>query len=395
VRDNPAVVITRPYWLEEPAAPLPASVRIGSPDVIVVGGGVTGCACALALADAGLKVRLHEARELAGGASGRNAGFALRGGAMSYVDAREAIGAERARLLWEVSERALVRIARLAGDAFRRTGSLRVAADEAEGTALARELEALREDGFEAALLERLPSPLERRFGPALLHPTDGTLQPARWVRGLAARAAAAGAELLEGSRVAVDVLDAGHVVVAADGLTETVLPELAGIVRPVRGQMLATAPLRERRFERPHYARHGFDYWVQEAETGRLLVGGKRDASLATESSSAEETTPLVQALLDAFATELAGERVTVTHRWAGIWGETPDRLPFAGPVPGRDGVWAAGGYSGHGNVLGFACGELVARAILGKPAPELALFDPARLSGLARPEGAGPRLS
>jgi len=162
-----------------------------------------------------------------------------------------------------------------------------------------------------------------------------------------------------------------------------------------VRGQMLATAPLRERRFERPHYARHGFDYWVQEAETGRLLVGGKRDASLATESSSAEETTPLVQTLLDAFAAELAGERVTVTHRWAGIWGETPDRLPLAGPVPGRDGVWVAGGYSGHGNVLGFACGELVARAILDEPAPELVLFDPARVSGLAGPEGARPRLS
>jgi hypothetical protein len=39
------------------------------------------------------------------------------------------------------------------------------------------------------------------------------------------------------------------------------------------------------------------------------------------------------------------------------------------------------AGGYSGHGNVLGFLCGELVAGALLDHAPPELALFDPARL--------------
>jgi glycine/D-amino acid oxidase-like deaminating enzyme len=49
---------------------------------------------------------------------------------------------------------------------------------------------------------------------------------------------------------------------------------------------------------------------------------------------------------------------------------------------VPGRDGLWVAAGYSGHGNVLGFACGELVADAILGETAPQLELFDPARFS-------------
>jgi glycine/D-amino acid oxidase-like deaminating enzyme len=39
------------------------------------------------------------------------------------------------------------------------------------------------------------------------------------------------------------------------------------------------------------------------------------------------------------------------------------------------------AGGYSGHGNVLGFACGRLVARGVLGDRDPLLDLFDPSRL--------------
>jgi glycine/D-amino acid oxidase-like deaminating enzyme len=143
---------------------------------------------------------------------------------------------------------------------------------------------------------------------------------------------------------------------------------------------MLATAPLAARLFDRPHYARHGFDYW-QQLPGGRLVVGGKRDLALESEFTDVDGTTPFLQRELEAFATELVGGGLPpVTHRWSGIWGETPDSRPLAGAVPGRPGVWVAGGYSGHGNVLGFACGELVARAIAGESPPELALFDPAR---------------
>ena len=144
---------------------------------------------------------------------------------------------------------------------------------------------------------------------------------------------------------------------------------------------MLATEPLERRLFERPHYARHGYDYW-QQLPDGRLVVGGKRDASFATEATVEEETTALIQERLEALTVELVGELPSITHRWAGVWGETRDRLPLVGLVPGREHVWVAGGYSGHGNVLGLACGDLLARAILGESPLELELFDPARLS-------------
>jgi glycine/D-amino acid oxidase-like deaminating enzyme len=100
--------------------------------VAIVGGGVTGCACALRLAEAGRRVRVFEAREIAGGASGRNGGFALRGGAPAYDVARRELGPSRRRALWVLTERYLDRLAQLAGDAFRRTGSLRLAVDSAE-----------------------------------------------------------------------------------------------------------------------------------------------------------------------------------------------------------------------------------------------------------------------
>ena len=372
--------MTESFWLTEPTEPLAAASRDGRPDVVVIGGGVTGCSCALTLAEGGLRVRLHEARRIAYGASGRNGGFALRGAAMSYPRARERFGADGAEALWRFTERYLDRISELAGDALRRVGSLRLGDDE-ELHAVRAEFEALREDGLDAEWLDELPAPLDGLFRGAIVHPGDGSLQPARWVRRLAAHAAAAGTEIVEESRIeSLDELEADHVVIATDGYTGGLIPQLDEAIHPVRGQVIATEPLERFLYPRPHYARHGLDYWQQTAD-GRLVLGGRRDKSLETEFTNEEAVTDPIQKELAAFAAELLGEEPRIEHRWAGIFGATDDQLPLVGPVPGREGVWVAAGYSGHGNVMGFACGELVAQAILGTPAPELDLFDPARL--------------
>src|SRR5215831_1615742 len=183
-----ASVPTTSYWLAEPYEPLPRVALAGEPDVAVVGGGITVCSCALALAEAGLRVRLYDAREIAGGASGRNGGFALRGAAAPYPVIVESLGREQAAELWRWTERALDDLAELAGDAFRRTGSLRLAADEEERVELEQEYEALRADGFAVEWRGELAPPLDGRFPAALRHP-DGVLQPARLVRRLARRA--------------------------------------------------------------------------------------------------------------------------------------------------------------------------------------------------------------
>lgn len=370
------------YWLSEAARPLPRVTLAGPPDVEVVGGGVTGCSCALTLACAGLRVRVHEAREIAGGASGRNGGFALRGGAMPYDRAREWLGARRAAEYWRLTERYLDAMVELGGDALRRTGSLRLATDEAERDELRLEYDALREDGFAAAWREKLPPPLTGRFAAALFHPGDASIQPARFVRRLAALAADAGAEIRERSRVAsLDELEAERVVVATDGYPSGLLGELEGLIVPTRGQMIATEPLAERLFDMPHYGRHGFDYW-QQLDDGRIVAGGFRDAALESEFTDEEETTPTIQGALEEFVFGLAGRRLRVERRWAGIFGLVLDFLPVVGEVPGHGGLWVAGGYSGHGNVLGFACGDLVARALLGEREPLLEAFEPVRLT-------------
>jgi gamma-glutamylputrescine oxidase len=348
--------------------------------VAIVGAGVTGCSCALTLAHAGLRVRVHEAREVASGASGRNGGFALRGAAAPYDVVRAELGSERAASLWRLTERTLGRMAELAGDAFRRRGSLRLAADAAEGESLRAERDGLQADGFDVEWRPELDGRLAGRYHGAIFHPPDGSIHPARWVRRLALKAAEAGAEIREHDPVTgVDKLDADQVVLATDGYTRGLLETLDRAVKPTRGQVVVTEPLEEEYFGCPHYARHGYDYW-QQTEDLRLVLGGSRDTALEEESTAEEATTPGIQARLEAFARELLGSTPKITHRWSGIFGVTEDLLPLAGRVPDRDGLWVACGYSGHGNVLGLACGELVAQAIVGRAAPELAFFDPAR---------------
>jgi glycine/D-amino acid oxidase-like deaminating enzyme len=365
------------WWLGEEAPPL-AHVRIDSPDVEIVGAGITGISTALTLADAGLRVRVHDARQVAGGASGRNGGFALRGGTMAYDKAREWLGPDNAREYWRLTEEYLDRLAALAGDALRRTGSLRIAADGEERDEIRAEYDALREDGIAA---EWRTDVLGGRFPAAIFHPDDATIQPARLVRRLAVRAADAGVEIVEHHRVAsLDELEAPRVIVATDGYPSGLLGDLEGLIIPTRGQMIATAPIAEKLFDCPHYGRHGFDYW-QQLSDGRITAGGFRDFAMDSEFTDSEETTPAIQDALESFVADLVGRPVPVAQRWAGIFGLVLDFLPVVGRVPGGERVWVAGGYSGHGNVLGFLCGDLVAKAILGDEHPLLDLFTPARL--------------
>jgi glycine/D-amino acid oxidase-like deaminating enzyme len=373
----------RPYWLCEPAPGLPRAGGDGPVDVGIVGAGVTGCACALALAAAGLRVRVVDERRVAEGASGRNGGFALRGTAAAYDEVVASVGRERALALWQWTEDELRAMGALAGDAFRQLGSLRLAVDAEEREDLREEVEALWAGGLAAEWVDEPGGPLAGRFTAAIRHPTDAALQPARLVRRLAARAVEAGAELVEGRRIADrSELGADVVVIATDGYPSGLLGELEGLIVPTRGQVIATEPLAERLFETPHYGRHGFDYWHQ-TEDGRLVAGGFRDVSLEEEFTADEALTDTVQRALSSFVNELVGRELRVDYRWAGIFGLVLDFLPVVGEVPGAPGTWVAGGYSGHGNVLGFACGRLLARAILGDRDPLLDLFQPARLLG------------
>jgi gamma-glutamylputrescine oxidase len=329
-------------------------------------------------------VRVLEARRAGSGASGRSGGFALRGLAAPY---------DLARLpdVMRFTEEALATVRALAGELFRPVGSLRAAVEESELDSLRSEFEALASDGFSIEWRDRaeLPPALRRRALAATFHRADGAVDQGAWVRRLAALAVEAGAALaeetrvleLEGTTLETDrgTVEADAVVVATDGYGEGLVPELDAALTPARGQALATEPLDEVVVPCPVYARWGYDY-VQQRVDGRLVAGGRRDTDVAGETTRVEATTGPIQERIEEFLRELLGDGPRVTHRWSGIMAFTADYLPLVGELPGREGVWVSAGYSGHGNVMGFACGEAVARALLGRPDERLAPFSPGR---------------
>lgn len=380
-------------------------------DVVVIGGGITGTSAALWLARAGARVVLLEGRRVAAGASGRNGGFLLGGTSETYGTAIDRYGRERARRIWAFNvsnqELAVGLVRELDergwGCDYRQTGSLRIAQGESELEEINRGIALMREDGWAAEPVSRenLPATLHSAYLGAAYYPRDAQIQPARFVTGIARLAVEAGADIHELSPVTgLHPHDNGFVVMAAAGQVHTrtlVLATnawtgelsdavgagwLARTIVPTRGQVLATAPIATRLFDCPCYADEGYQYWRQ-LDDGRLVVGGWRNRSFATEASADETPGEPVQRHLDGFVYETLGLRdAAIEHRWAGIMAFSPDELPLVGRLPGMPGCYLAAGYTGHGNAYALQASRVLAELIAGREHPDADLFDPQRLA-------------
>ncbi|MCP4807943.1 MAG: FAD-binding oxidoreductase [Proteobacteria bacterium] len=393
-----------PYWLDPlvaPATPLPGDV---SCDVVVVGAGLCGTSAALRLAQAGVDVRLLEARQVAMSATGRNAGFLLQGTCERYDRAVEIMGRDRARRIhsWTLDNHD--RIAACIEEhgiecGYRRAGSLQLGGSALEDQELRVSAALLREDGFDAQLLEGddVPQVFRGTGRQVAVHMVaDGELDPARFVRGVAQAAQAAGATIHENTRVtSLDasapgdvrvetehgVVSASLVIVATNARASDLLPWFEGNVDPVRGQMLATAPL-PRLFDRPIYANHGYDYWRQD-EYGRVVLGGWRNLDADTEVGHAEVLNPRIQAKMRAFLEQFPWDQpLEITHQWSGIMGFSKDGLPLVGPAPSVAGAVVGTGFTGHGFGFAFLAGAALADLVLEGTHPFCDDLDPRRLS-------------
>jgi gamma-glutamylputrescine oxidase len=305
-------------------------------DVAVVGLGATGLASVLEARRRGASVTGYDAGGIGGGASGRNAGFLLAGGADFYHRRRN-------RELYGLTLDEIDRMIDATPTVISRNGSVRRPASLEEHEDCEAHYQALTDDGF----------PVERLRDGSILLPTDGSFHPLARTRLLAMMAREAGAVLVEHMPVQdFAPLEADRVIVAIDGGLEALLPELAGRVRTARLQMLATARTDEVRIERPTYSRFGYDYW-QQLPDGRVILGGRRDQFPDQSWTTATRPTQAVQSALDRVLREEVGvRRAAVTHRWAGSSSYTDSRRPICQEV--RPGVVAVGALCGHGNVLG-----------------------------------------
>jgi glycine/D-amino acid oxidase-like deaminating enzyme len=178
-------------------------------DVVIIGGGLTGCASAYAFAAAGVKVLLLEAEQIGRGSSGSSAGTLAEDPGTRFMDLEKALGPRRARHAWQAWRRGALDFAAL----LRRLGVktdlaaqplVTVAVTPEQAARLTREQQVRRKAGFDAPLLKTAAITGELGIdGIAGVRVKDGaTADPYRACLALASAAAERGAALFERSPV-------------------------------------------------------------------------------------------------------------------------------------------------------------------------------------------------
>lgn len=359
-----------------------------------------------------LKYALFDAWPPSSGASGRNAGFLIRGVAHNFYAACKQYGVQAAEAMWGLSEEnqillenAGVRTLR----SFQPKPSCLLALSDSEAEELTLSASMMQMAGFDHSLVSSgtddlwAPHSLYTKTTPPLLglvNPNDGVVNPQELLALL--RGQLDQSTLHNGTRVqridtntrdeySVDVsiqgldraLHASRVLVATNAYAPELLPQLRGTVTPHRAQMLAATAMDgpQIQMDYSYYADFG-DKYFREGPCGELLLGGCRRDFAATEATDEPVPTQPVQEALESFAGAIFGRELHVHSAWAGTMGFSPDGLPLVGPVgatqregehndgstcPVFDRVWFAGGFTGHGMSLGYATGRNAVDAMLG----------------------------
>lgn len=376
---------TRRINLED-TAPLKGEHRA---DVIVIGGGVSGCSSALHLAQQGYRVVLLEARRIGWGASGRSGGQLLNGFGTDLSTLEKQLGLAGAKQAWAMSREAVALAATLI-DTYDipcdlRWGALDVAVKPRHIKALRAHERILREtyayDGCQWLSQEAVYEHVRcKHYLGGLYDASNGHLHPLNYTLGLARAAQSHGARIHEGSAVVRlergdevtafthdGAVTAKFLIVAGNAyLQRGLLPELRGKVMPIGNYIAATEPLSEQqvaqtlpRDDAVADANFVLDYYRLSADK-RMLYGGfvgygKRPPRRLRQ-RMAHKLGRLFPVLAD----------VRMDYQWEGMVGITFNRAPHVGRLDSN--IYYLQGFSGHGMALTGLCGKIVAELIDGQ---------------------------
>jgi len=366
-----------------------------SPDVVVVGAGVVGAACAYYLAQEGLEVCLMESGFAGGGTTAAGMGH------IAVMDESEAQFA-----LTSYSRRLWIELAEEFGSQWENDtcGTLWVAADEEEWARVPTKAAFYRERGVRVTELTaedvaRAEPQLRSGLAGGLLIPDDRVIYPPAATRWLVERAVAAGVELREGCTVRslgsdegkvitdTDTVFAEHVVNAAGARVAQLTPEIP--IEPRKGHLVITDRY-------PGFCRHqlvelgylesahtmtaeSVAFNVQPRRTGQLLIGSSRelvgwDRSInhGIVGDMLRRAGEFIPRLADLFALRV----------WVGFRPAIADHLPLIGRWPLGRGLWVAAGHEGLGITMALATGRLLADQIVERPSViDTRPYDPARV--------------
>ena len=360
-------------------------------DVAIVGGGFTGCAAALALAQRGAKVVLLEGAHIGWGASGRTGGQVIPGlkqdpDELEQIFGRE-LGARVVAAVGSVGDEVFGLIAKhgIACDAVRE-GWLQPAFSQRTYVLARRRCEEWMQRGADVAPLDR--ARMAELIGSDIylggwLDRRGGGVQPLSYVRGLAAAARRAGAEIYPASpaqrlersgnrwRIATPrgEVDAGTVLIGTNGYTDGLWPGLSRTVVPMVSFQAATGPLAPELgatiLREGHVAsdtRRLLWYYRRDAH-GRLVMGGRAPFRDDLGPADAQH----LRIAVDRLYPQL--KNVPFEHYWSGRVAMTRDHLPHLHQL--APGLWAGLGFNGRGVGMATLVGRLLVElALSARPA-------------------------
>lgn len=386
------------------------------PDVVIVGAGITGCATALSLAEAGARVEVIEAYRPAAMASG----WTLAGVRQSGRDPAELALARAAVEIWQTLDQRLE-----TPTGYQQGGNLRLARTEVEAETIRALVTSQTAAGLSMELVDgsaaqQIAPPLSGDIVLASWCPSDGHADPVATVEGFRRAAERAGVRFRTGQKVTeVTTSKAGEgtrfVSVAttdgpisakqcllATGVQTNALLDGLGLQVPLTLPMVSvfqTAPMPM--CLGPVIGVANANLAVRQQIDGRLrftsgaeMAGARLDLSgdapaVYPPAESLARTVALVSNVLPMVA------RAPVARVWGGLLDLTPDALPVLDRVPGVDGLFIAAGFSGHGFGIGPAVGQALAELVLGtSPFTPLDAFRFDRFA-LSNPNGAQAALA
>jgi glycine/D-amino acid oxidase-like deaminating enzyme len=362
-------------------------------DVLIVGAGIVGAACALELAKAGLHVTIVEERFVSAGATGASMGHIV---VMDDSEAQFAL-THYSQVLWEELRDELP-----LNVEYEKCGTIWVAADEEEMAEVRRKHSYYRARGvhseiLDSKVLQQAEPHLRVALAGGLLVAGDSVIYPPAAASFLLQKAAELGATLHVGKAVVSlangnarladgTTFSASRLINAAGQFAPKLTPGVQ--VKPRKGHLVITdrypGTVRHQLVELGYLkSAHSLTsdsvaFNIQPRKTGQLLIGSSRQYNAEHDEVDSAILSRMLQRAFEYLpaAVSFSGIRV-----WTGFRPATPDKLPLIGPWIEDPTLYIATGHEGLGITTSLATGKLICAQILGQtPAIPVEPYLPSR---------------
>lgn len=417
---------TPSYWHEPKAAIAnyrSADSLPSSADYVIIGSGISGTMVAWNLLEKGVKgkIVMLEAREACGGATGRNGGHTKAASYRTYVDHRAHLSPEEALKIVRLEHANIV-----ATHAFAREHGIECESRLCNTVDIVYDKEdAIKRFWVSKENENRIVKEKEELQG--AFEYAAGSLSAYRFTVGILELCLKRGLQLWTNTAVtevrpifgggngetgatgflweihaSLSIVRTQNVVMATNGYTAHLLPDMQGLIVPMRGLLTAQIPGPKAKFPTPlpttysFIYNQGYEYMIPRLLPGgsdgqHIVIGGglgRQNDGGVSEYGTCDDSTMnqemsiyLKEAARGYFGVENWGEgkgneKLRVKKEWTGIMGATRDGLPLVGEIPGMKRFWISAGFNGHGMVLCLKSAEALSHLMVGGSRDQIEWF-------------------